>query len=73
MATLKIAVLGICVQVMLLLSVFEIYFKSPIISGIPVQRVDYDSPADRLILFIADGLRSDTFYNYINGNSVYFK
>lgn len=73
MVSLKIGVLGFFVQLMLLLSIFDIYFKSPIISGIPDQQIDYDPPADRLVLFVADGLRSDTFYNYANGNSIYFK
>jgi len=70
---LKILILGFFVQSMLLLSIFDIYFKSPIISGIPDQQIDYEPPADRLVLLVADGLRADTFYNYANGNSQYFK
>lgn len=73
MVSLKIGILGFFAQLMLLLSIFDIYFKSPIISGIPDQQIDYEPPADRLVLFVADGLRSDTFYNYANGNSIYFK
>jgi len=66
-------ILGLFVQLILLLSIFDIYFKSPIISGIPDQHVDFEPPADRLVLFVADGLRADTFYNYVNGDSLYFK
>lgn len=73
MVCLRIAILGFFAQLMLLVSIFDIYFKSPIISGIPIQPVDYEPPADRLVLFVADGLRADTFYSYANGNSVYFK
>lgn len=73
MVSLRNVVLGFFVQLMLLVSIFDIYFKSPIISGVPVQQVDYEPPADRLVLFVSDGLRADTFYNYANGNSVYFK
>lgn len=73
MIDLKIAILGFIAQLTLLLSIFDIYFKSPIISGIPDQLVNYEPPADRLVLFISDGLRADTFYNYANGNSIYFK
>lgn len=73
MVSVKIAILGFVVQLMLLLSIFDIYFKSPIIRGIPDQSVDYEPLADRLVLFVADGLRADTFYNYANGDSIYFK
>ncbi|XP_025204049.1 GPI ethanolamine phosphate transferase 1 [Melanaphis sacchari] len=72
MVNLKISILGLFTQLILLLSIFDIYFKSPIISGIPDQHVDYEPPADRLVLFTGDGLRADTFYNYANGNSLYF-
>jgi len=73
MVNFKILILGLFAQLILLLSIFDIYFKSPIISGIPDQHVDYEPPADRLVLFVGDGLRADTFYNYANGNSQYFK
>jgi len=73
MIDLKISILGLFAQVILLLSIFDIYFKSPIISGIPDQNVDYKPPADRLVLFVGDGLRADTFYKYANGSSLYFK
>lgn len=73
MVSLRISILGFIAQLMLLLSIFDIYFKSPINSGIPDQQIDYEPPADRLVLFVADGLRADTFYNYANGNSIYFK
>lgn len=74
MASGKVMVLGFLAQLILLLSVFDIYFKSPIISGIPDQQIDYDPLADRLVLIVADGLRSDTFYNHIKTNtSVYFR
>lgn len=73
MVSLRILALGFFAQLILLLSIFDIYFKSPIINGIPDQTVDYEPPADRLVLFSADGLRADTFYNYVNGKSVYFK
>lgn len=73
MVSSKIAILGFLAQSMLLISIFDIYFKSPIIGGVPDQKVDYEPPADRLVLFVADGLRADTFFDYANGNGVYFK
>lgn len=74
MISLKIAILGFFAQLMLLVSIFDIYFQSPIINGIPDQQVDFEAPADRLVLFVADGLRADKFYEYTNGhNNTYFK
>lgn len=73
MISLRISILGFFAQLMLLFSIFDIYFKSPIISGIPDQQVNFEAPADRLVLIIGDGLRADKFYEYTNEYSTYFK
>lgn len=60
---------GFIVHVIFLLSIFDIYFKSPIISGIQVQKNNVQHPAKRLILIVADGLRADSFYTTENGSA----
>jgi len=50
------------VHVAFLVSVFDIYFKSPIVNGITPQSSPLEAPARRLVLIVADGLRADSFF-----------
>nr|XP_050049982.1 GPI ethanolamine phosphate transferase 1-like [Dermacentor andersoni] len=55
-------VIGLAVHVVFLFSIFDIYFKSPIIHGLPAYEVPLPSPASRLVLIVADGLRADKIF-----------
>ena len=60
--------IGLVVHLVLFYSIFDVYFTSPLVHGMrPVERTEHidPSPARRLVLFVADGLRSDSFYNMI--------
>lgn len=50
------------VHIAFLVSVFDIYFKSPIVNDITPQSSPVEAPAQRLVLIVADGLRADSFF-----------
>ena len=56
-------VVGVLLHVLYLSSVFYIYFKSPILPGIENVEVQSIAPAERLVLFVADGLRADKLFH----------
>lgn len=55
-------IVGLLVHVVFFISIFDIYFTSPLVHGMTPQHVPLPPPAKRLVLFVADGLRADSFY-----------
>uniref|UniRef100_A0A8C2IWB7 GPI ethanolamine phosphate transferase 1 n=1 Tax=Cyprinus carpio TaxID=7962 RepID=A0A8C2IWB7_CYPCA len=55
-------IVGLIVHVVFFLSIFDIYFTSPLVHGMTPQRVPLAPPAKRLVLFVADGLRADSLF-----------
>lgn len=57
---------SILLHVLMLGLIFKIYFNSTIIKGLQPQEthrsLGLEPPADRLVVFIADGLRAETFF-----------
>ncbi|XP_023344906.1 GPI ethanolamine phosphate transferase 1 [Eurytemora carolleeae] len=49
-------------HLMVIYSVFDIYFKSPILQIKEPSSPQHQAAARRLVVFVADGLRAQSFY-----------
>uniref|UniRef100_A0A1B0DDG4 GPI ethanolamine phosphate transferase 1 n=1 Tax=Phlebotomus papatasi TaxID=29031 RepID=A0A1B0DDG4_PHLPP len=58
----KFFLCGVIIHLIFLSSIFDIYFLSPIIRDLSPQKDLENPPAKRLVLFVADGLRAESFY-----------
>ena len=54
---------GFAVHLIFLASIFDTYFKTPIVHGIISYSNPVPGPAKRLVFIVADGLRADSFYS----------
>ncbi len=62
MTSFRLLLCALLVHFMFLASVFDIYFKSPVLDVTKSHRVDLEEPpARRLVLIVADGLRAEAF------------
>uniref|UniRef100_A0A8D0CTH1 GPI ethanolamine phosphate transferase 1 n=1 Tax=Sander lucioperca TaxID=283035 RepID=A0A8D0CTH1_SANLU len=61
---------GLTIHVVFFLSIFDIYFTSPLVHGMTPQATPLAPPASRLVLVVADGLRADSLFTLLpNGSS----
>lgn len=55
-------VFGFVLHLLFLVSIFYIYFRSPILTDLAPQNELKNAPAKRLVVFVADGLRAESLY-----------
>lgn len=70
----KLILIGLLIHLITFYSIFDVYFISPLSHGmITVEKLTTkESPANRLVLIVADGLRSDSFFNLVDNDNDLF-
>ncbi|KZT61275.1 PigN-domain-containing protein [Calocera cornea HHB12733] len=64
-SALRLLLMGLLFHLAYIPSVFDCYFTSPVVHGMPHHSLpsSVPAPADRLVLIVADGLRADSLFN----------
>ena len=68
METICLILAGLFAHLVFFYSIFDIYFTSPLVHGMTPQVSPLQARAKRLVLFSADGLRADKFFELDSNN-----
>ncbi|CAI5712471.1 unnamed protein product [Hyaloperonospora brassicae] len=65
----RLLLLGVAFHLLCIVSLFDIYFQSPVASNIPSTDYTATPPAKRVIIFTLDGCRVDKLYQVVAGEA----
>ena len=68
----RLLLLGVAFHLLCISSIFDIYFQSPVESGIPSLNYTESPPAKRVILFTLDGCRVDKLFQVVAGKAAHY-
>lgn len=58
----RLVAFGVSLHALLIYSIFDVHFISPLVDTVEVPSVDFPAPAKRLVIIVADGLRADRLF-----------
>ncbi|GMF27258.1 unnamed protein product [Phytophthora fragariaefolia] len=61
----RLLLLGVAFHALAVLSVFDVYFQSTVVSSIPSANYTASAPAKRVVIFTLDGCRVDKLYKAV--------
>ncbi|XP_053697423.1 GPI ethanolamine phosphate transferase 1 [Sabethes cyaneus] len=67
------AALAVVVHLIFLVSIFYIYFQTPILNDLPIGKDDESAAANRIVVFVADGLRAASFLEHQANRTLFLR
>jgi phosphatidylinositol glycan class N len=58
----RLVAFGIALHALLIYSIFDVHFLTPLVHGMAPAAADFAAPASRLVVIVADGLRGDRLF-----------
>jgi phosphatidylinositol glycan class N len=58
----RLVAFGVALHALLIYSIFDVHFLTPQVDGMQATAPEYEAPAKRLVIIVADGLRGDRLF-----------